>query len=158
MYDTIIGNPSYVRFQDIRLQTRHRLDTAPFDSRSNLYLFFIWKAIDHLTDGGELIFVALRDFLKATSTRNLNGRLYEQGSFTHFRELGDQKVLRQFAPNCAAWRWVKGRQTRATDSGAVFSHSEGQIWFGPLGRGRLGDMFEVKLGAINGADSIFAHS
>ena len=41
LYDTIAGNPPYVRFQDIRPQTRQMLDTAPFDCRSNLYLFFI---------------------------------------------------------------------------------------------------------------------
>lgn len=156
LYDTIIGNPPYVRFQDIRPETKQRLPAGVFDCRSNLYLFFVWKAIDHLALGGELIFVTPRDFLKATSASALNRRLYKEGSFTHFRELGDQRVFAGFSPNCAVWRWVKGRKTRQTEDGAVFSHSAGQIWFGQPARGRIGDFFEVKVGAVSGADRIFA--
>ena len=52
-YDTIIGNPPYVRFQDIPHQTLARLDGEMFDRRSNLYLHFIEKAVRHLRRGGE---------------------------------------------------------------------------------------------------------
>lgn len=38
--DTIIGNPPYVRYQDILTTTRSKLPKG-FDNRSNLYLFFI---------------------------------------------------------------------------------------------------------------------
>src|SRR5437879_1960565 len=34
-FDTIIGNPPYVRFQDIPERTRAKLDMRHFDSRSN---------------------------------------------------------------------------------------------------------------------------
>ena len=40
---TIIGSPPYVRFQDIRPETRRRLSSHHFDGRSNLYLFFYRK-------------------------------------------------------------------------------------------------------------------
>ena len=40
--DTIIGNPPYVRYQDILSSTKSKLSTN-FDNRSNLYLFFIEK-------------------------------------------------------------------------------------------------------------------
>ena len=155
-YETVIGNPPYVRFQDIRPDTKQMLNTEMFDCRSNLYLFFIWKSIDHLTDGGELIFITPRDFLKATSAVELNRRLYEEGSFSHFQELGDQKVFGEFAPNCAIWRWVKGRRARKIAGGSVFRYSNGQAWFGAASDGRLGDDFEVKVGAVSGADRIFS--
>ena len=155
-YETIIGNPPYVRFQDIRQDTKQMLSTEMFDCRSNLYLFFIWKSIDHLADGGELIFITPRDFLKATSAVELNRRLYEEGSFSHFQELGDQKVFGEFAPNCAIWRWVKGRRARKIAGGNVFRYSNGQAWFGAAIDGRLGDDFEVKVGAVSGADRIFS--
>ena len=59
-FDTIIGNPPYVRHQDILPQTKSLLPGG-FDKRSNLYLFFIRKALDHLRIGGELIFITPRD-------------------------------------------------------------------------------------------------
>lgn len=156
-FETIIGNPPYVRFQDINPLTKQLLDTEHFDYRSNLYLFFIWKSIDHLTEGGELIFITPRDFLKATSASVLNQRLYEQGSFSHFEELGDKRVFGEFAPNCAIWRWVKGRRDRYIDGGGVFRYQNGQAWFGPTSDGILGDDFEVKVGAVSGADRVFAN-
>ncbi|EJF05956.1 methyltransferase family protein, partial [Thiovulum sp. ES] len=56
-FETIIGNPPYVRFQDIRFDTKFKLDMKIFDKRTNLYKFFIYKSIQHLEDGGELIFI-----------------------------------------------------------------------------------------------------
>ncbi|MCK6391376.1 MAG: Eco57I restriction-modification methylase domain-containing protein, partial [Azonexus sp.] len=53
-FDTIIGNPPYVRYQDIAESTRKKLKSSLFDKRSNLFLFFIEKCIRHLTPGGEL--------------------------------------------------------------------------------------------------------
>lgn len=154
-YETIIGNPPYVRFQDINSDTKQKLNIEKFDRRSNLYLFFIWKSIDHLTNRGELIFITPRDFLKATSAANLNQRLYEEGSFTHFIELGDKKIFGKYSPNCAIWRWVKGKQTHKISDGKTFKYNNGQIWFGDDSDGRLGDYFEIKVGAVSGADKIF---
>ena len=67
-FDTIIGNPPYVSFQDISESTKSKLDMQLFNSRANLYLFFIEKCIRHLTSHGELIFIVPRDFLKSTSS------------------------------------------------------------------------------------------
>ncbi len=51
-FDTIIGNPPYIRYRDIPEATRNKLSSELFDERSNLYLFFIEKSIQHLNDGG----------------------------------------------------------------------------------------------------------
>ena len=40
-FDTVIGNPPYVRYQDIRQATKRLLPMQWFDRRSNLYLFFV---------------------------------------------------------------------------------------------------------------------
>lgn len=52
-FSTIIGNPPYVRFQDIKLGTKKKLKTD-FDKRTNLYIHFIDKCLDHLKGGGSL--------------------------------------------------------------------------------------------------------
>ena len=85
-FDTIIGNPPYVRHQDILRDTKARLDATRFDGRSNLYLYFIEKCVRHLKPGGELIFITPRDFIKLTAARKPNAWLFDQGSLTDFIE------------------------------------------------------------------------
>lgn len=160
-FATVIGNPPYVRFQDIPPATRALLPMENFDRRTNLYLFFIDKCLDHLRAGGELIFITPRDFFKATGARKLNRRLYAEGAFTHCRETGDEKIFPGFSPACAVWRWQKGRRCRSLADGRVFRFQAGQIWFDAPGGAHektptLGDVFTVKVGAVSGADRIFA--
>lgn len=155
-FDTIIGNPPYVRYQDIKPATKALLPMQMFDKRSNLYLFFIAKCIEHLNSKGELIFITPRDFLKATNAVKLNNALYTQGSMTHYFELGDETIFKGYSPNCAIWRWVKNRKSRRMSTGGIFCHRDGQLWFGDnRPASRLGDYFDVKVGAVSGADDVF---
>ena len=159
-FDSIVGNPPYVRFQDILPSTQELLDIDRFNARTNLYIFFIDKCIDHLSDGGELIFITPRDFLKATSAENLNTRLYNEGTLTHYKEMGDATVFSGFSPSCAIWRWQKGKAfaSREMDCGRTFSCVNGQIYFDDIPQTCIADFFDVKVGAVSGADDIFVRS
>ena len=188
-FDTIIGNPPYVRFQDISPATKKNihnflislaantpasalsaaLSSAPapppysipaFDSRTNLYLFFIYKAVLHLKDKGELIFITPRDFTKATSAKNLNEYLFQNGTITHFQDYGDTKIFQNATPNCAVWRFEKGKSSPRMADGRTFLCHQGQLTFSPAEQPhppthRIGDSFEVKVGAVSGADHIY---
>ena len=158
VFDTVIGNPPYVRYQDILPETLARLDSRLFDARSNLYLFFIEKAVRHLKPGGELIFIVPRDFIKLTAARRLNAWLFEQGSITDFIETGDSRIFGGFSPNCAIFRFEKGRTDRRLSDGRVFTLQDGQLLFlrGDY-RVRLAELFDVKVGAVSGADPVFTH-
>lgn len=155
-FDTIIGNPPYVRFQDILPETKKKLSMQLFDERSNLYLFFIEKCIYHLNEGGELIFITPRDFLKATSSIKLNKFIYENGTITDIIDLGDAKIFNGFTPNCMIWRFEKGNFTRKTNVYQNFTFCNGQLlftsndYFIPFK-----SIFFVKVGAVSGADKIF---
>lgn len=178
-FDTIIGNPPYVRFQDIPPATRRLLARGPhlphFDGRSNLYLFFVEKCLRHLPAGGELIFITPRDFLKATSAVKLNRLLYEAGSITDAIELGDARVFADALPNCLIWRFEKGRRERGMRYAEIgtrddvaaalaapawqprhFLECGGHLMFArgdyPL---RLADVAFVKVGAVSGADELY---
>ncbi|MEY2633752.1 MAG: hypothetical protein RIR00_2406 [Pseudomonadota bacterium] len=174
-FATIIGNPPYVRYQDILPATRARLKSRLFDARSNLYLFFIEKAVRQLAPGGELIFITPRDFLKATASIKLNPWLLQQGAFTDVIELGDAKVFPDAVPNCLIWRFEKDREARNLRYAEI---GYGNQWAAQLAapaweerdcvecgghllflRGhyplRLGDLAEVKVGAVSGADDIY---
>jgi len=178
-FDTIIGNPPYVRFQDIGATTRALIarspHASPFDGRANLYLFFIEKCLRHLQPGGELIFITPRDFLKATSAVKLNRLLFEAGTITDAIELGDARVFADALPNCLIWRFEKGRFERTMRYAEIgvgddlaaslaaprwqtrhFVESNGHLMFTrgdyPL---HLADIAFVKVGAVSGADEIY---
>lgn len=155
-FATIIGNPPYVRHRDIAEDTRAKLDMRLFDRHANLFLFFIEKAVRHLQPGGELIFITPRDFCKLTSARRLNEMLFRNGTITHFEDLGDAKVFQGACPNCAIWRFEKGNMTHRMADGREFRCVDGQLYFDAASDAVLGELFEVKVGAVSGADSIFA--
>lgn len=157
-FDTIIGNPPYVRYQDIPPATLALLDGEMFDRRSNLFLHFIEKAVRHLRRGGELIFIVPREFAKLTAARKLNAFLYEEGDITDFVELGDARIFGAHNPNCAIFRFERGRRERRLHDGRHFALVDGQLMFlrGDY-RLPLGELFDVKVGAVSGADEIFAH-
>ena len=175
-FDTVIGNPPYVRYQDISPATRALLREDGFDGRSNLYLFFIEKCVRHLAPGGELIFITPRDFLKSTSARALNRWLFERGTITHAIELGDARVFAGALPNCLIWRYELGnlshhcawaRIGQGDELAAAleqprwqrrhFSECAGHLLFAqgdyPY---RLADVASVKVGAVSGLDAIYA--
>lgn len=84
-YDGIIMNPPYVRQEKIDdLEelgiTKEFLRKNPiFDglpSTANLYMYFLLKAIDLLSDGGELVVIFPSSWMKARSGTNFNKLLY----------------------------------------------------------------------------------
>ena len=173
-FETIIGNPPYVRNRWISADTRAKIAAGGyaelFDGHANLYLYFIYKSVQHLRAGGELIFITPRDFVKTTGARKLNEYLYNEGSITHFHDFGDERIFSGAMPNCAVWRFERSRASRLLDDGREFLCLDGQIYFlngldsdtkedsRASGRRRLGDDFEVRVGAVSGADEIFTNA
>ena len=157
-FATIIGNPPYVGFQQIEEGTKGKLDMTFFDGRTNLFYFFIEKCVRHLGSGGELIFVVPRDFPQATAARRLNRWLFDQGSITDFREIGDQAFVGA-TPPCCVFRFEKGRMDRTMTDGRIFAEHDGQLLFLPAGtRGvPLSEFFTVAVGGLTGADDLFTN-
>lgn len=165
-FDTVIGNPPYVRFQDISESTKALLDGTLFDGRTNLALFFIEKAVRHLRPGGELIFIVPREFIKLTAACRLNRKLFEEGTITHWIETGDYRIFDGAVPNCAIFRFELGNFTRKTLyrewnkpwQVRRFVEMDGQLTFPSSDLFvPLASLFIVKVGAVSGADDIFEH-
>ena len=166
-YETIIGNPPYVRFQDILNETKEKLPMVLFDERSNLFLFFIYKSIQHLAFNGELIFITPRDFLKLTSAKKLNEFIFNNGTITDYLECGDNKIFKDATPNCAIWRFEKNNFKRETNYKNLnddywqikkFFLNEGQLLFLKNDYHiKLSDIVQVKVGAVSGDDEIFTN-
>ena len=164
-FDTIIGNPPYVRFSDISESTKEKIEKE-FAGRlehkkTNLYIFFIDRCIDLLNDGGELIFITPREFLKSTCAEPLNEKMLAKGSITHFFDMGDKRIFKGAAPSVAIWRFEKGCYNKSveTNNGAkTIVINRGQISFINFKNpSHLGEYFDIKVGGVSGLDKIFAH-
>lgn len=152
-FDTIIGNPPYVKYQEIYSETLNKLPDI-LDKRSNLYLFFMWKSIDLLKDNGELIFIVPRDFLKTTSARPLNIRFIQEGCFTYFHEFGDEKIFADASPNVCIFRWVKNPHAH----NAIFAYeNNGYLQFECTKENTIliSELFEIKTGGVTGCNEIY---
>ena len=157
-FDTIIGNPPYVRFRDICEKTKSLLDMSLFNERTNLYMFFIYKAIKHLKDNGELIFITPREFLKATSSIELNNFIYENGTITDLINFGDKIIFKDYNPNVIIFRYEKGNFSRVTNGCKRFCNINGQLLFLTKEYSvPFSDLFYVKVGGVSGADRIFTN-
>ena len=175
-FDSIIGNPPYVRFQDIKESTKMLLNMESFDKRTNLYIFFIEKSIDHLNENGEIVFIVPREFIKSTASKNLNQKISNLGTITHLLDLGDSKIFKNAAPNCVIFRFEKNNFSRHTNVSTIyldrseasqdlsilewekhnFSCNSGQLLFTSKSYpNSLNEIADVKVGAVSGADEIF---
>lgn len=144
-FDTIIGNPPYVKYNQILSATKSLLSDIPLNGLSNLYLYFIWRCIDLLNPNGELIFVVPRDFIKTTSARPLNRRLFTEGGFTWFEEFGDENTFDNAQPNVVIFRWVKGGQHKIS-----ISENGGFLSFSNKSGVTVGEVFDAYVGGVSG--------
>ncbi len=94
--------------------------------------------------------------IKTTTSVKLNEWIYQEGTITHFFELGDQKIFPNAMPNCVIFRFCKHNFSRITNDGLQFLCKKGILYF--LNRSytqKLSEVFKVKVGAVSGCDKIF---
>lgn len=164
-YTTIIGNPPYVSFKNISKDTLSKIQMksymSSYDNRTNLYIHFIRKCVEHLENNGEMILITPREFIKATSSIKLNSFLYENGTITDWYEYGDDVVFKGYSPTVVVWRFEKNnfsRKTRTNDGTMDFKSNDGQISFTNSNNIiKFSDIFFVKVGAVSGMDEIFTN-
>jgi adenine-specific DNA-methyltransferase len=162
-YDTIVGNPPYVSFKNIIGSTIDKINNIEYfngyDNRTNLYIFFIRKCVEHLNENGELIFITPREFIKSTSAIKLNNFLYKNGTITDWFEYGDNMVFKGYSPNVVIFRYEKNNFSRITNTNTgtkTFNINDGQISFTDNNYSvKFSDLFFVKVGAVSGLDRVF---
>jgi adenine-specific DNA-methyltransferase len=162
-YDLIIANPPYVKYGNIIDSTKSNLDMNFFNEKSNLYLHFIKKCIDLLSDSGELVFFNPIEFLKATSSEKLNEYIHNHGTITHFIDYGDKSVFKSASPNVCIWRFKKGDFSRTCIHNGIektFVINSGKINFQILNEDtiELGQIFQIKVGGVSGLDKLFINA
>ena len=99
-YDYVIGNPPYVRIQNLQKELIQQLKeeypeylTGNFD----LYMYFILKGLDMLNDDGKLIYIVPNSLLYNKSCSKLKRYLFENGLVEYIIDFRDKKMFANYS-------------------------------------------------------------
>jgi len=93
-YDVVIGNPPYIRWKNLEPELKEELAHNSlwnhyFNSLCDYLFIFILKSIEHLKDGGELIFICTEYWMNTTHSVSLRNYMCDHGYISelyHFKE------------------------------------------------------------------------
>ena len=154
-FDTIFGNPPYVRFQLIEDISKIK---SKFSSL-NLYLYFIEKSFYHLKDDGELIFIIPREFLTSSRASVVRELLHNNGTITDIIDYQEQKMFDDASPYIIIIRYEKGNFSYKTKYDSFIKKQifiDGFIKFDDgKEKQTLDTFFDVKVGIVSGDNNIY---
>jgi len=144
-YDTIIGNPPYVK-----------------TTTGNLYLDFVDKCYSLLNEGGELIFIVPSDFIKLTSSGKIINMMMSNGTFTHIIRPDNESLFENASIDVIVFRYCKdsslpniiavnGDEKYLTNTNGILTFSDdAQTQMSPLS-----EHFDIYVGMVTGKESVF---
>ena len=157
-FDTIVGNPPYVKYQEIENENKIK---SQFSSL-NLYLYFIEKSFYHLSENGEIVFIIPRDFLTSTRAKGIRKLLFENGTITNIIDFQEEKMFDDADPYVIIIRYEKNNLSHKTNyeiNGGSTEKKEvlsnGYLKYVKKEGRLLKDYFDIKVGIVSGANSIF---
>ena len=148
-YKTIIGNPPYVK-------TNH----------GNLYIDFIEKCFNLLSDKGELIFIVPSDFLKLTHSSKIINKMMENGTFTHIIHPNKENLFKEANIDVIIFRYCRDtslpQKCLVNNQEKYLIHTNGIITFSDNelleGIKTVKDYFDVYVGMVTGKEDVFKNN
>jgi len=147
-YPLIIGNPPFVKTK-----------------KGNLYIDFVRKSLDLLSDGGEMIFVIPSGFFKMTRTVELIQKMLVEGSITHIFQPDNENLFDQASVDIIVFRYCKDPSLEKivmfNSELKLICNSHGLVTFvnqGCVSGMTLGDLFDGYVGLVSGKEEVFKNS
>ena len=144
-YDTIIGNPPYVKTKT-----------------GNLYIRFIEKCYKLLNKNGELIFIVPSDFIKLTSSSKIINEMMDNGSFTHIIHPHNEKLFENASIDVIVFRYCKNnklqKKTLLNGKEKYLINSNGIITFSdssPENLSLFSEYFDIYVGMVTGKEKVY---
>lgn len=144
-YDTIIGNPPYIRTK-----------------KSNLYIEFTEKCYNLLNDNGELIFIVPSDFFKLTTASKLLDKMMQNGTFTHIFHPQNEKMFENALIDIIIFRYCKNstldKTTFYNNKKLNINNSNGLITFDENktnNKTTFKDYFDIYVGLVSGKEDVY---
>jgi adenine-specific DNA-methyltransferase len=94
-YDIVIGNPPYIRIQNLSEDNRNIIKNE-FDlltGNIDIFMYFIMKSLSLLNDTGKLIFIIPNSFLYTKSCSKLKDYLFSSNLVEYLIDFKDKKIF-----------------------------------------------------------------
>ncbi len=111
-YDVVIGNPPYIRWKNLEPELKEELEydilwNKYFNSLCDYLFIFILKSIEHLNEGGELIFICTDYWLNTTHSASLRNYMCEHGYFSEIYHFKEAPLFEKVTASFIIFRFIK---------------------------------------------------
>ena len=112
-YDVIIGNPPFIRWKNLEEELKNELATSVlwnryFNSLCDYLFIFILKSIEHLDEGGELVFICSDYWINSTHAASLRNYMVTHGYFDKIYHFKEAPLFEKVNASFIIFRYVKG--------------------------------------------------
>ncbi len=108
-FDLIIGNPPYVHFNQLTLETQEITKKILKTRECDIYYAFILKSIELLKDNGELIYIVPYHFFYNTYAKMLREYILHYGKFEIIIDLDETRIFNEENPETIIFKFIKGK-------------------------------------------------
>lgn len=114
-FDMVIGNPPYIRWRNLPESLKNELAenslwASYFNSLCDYLYIFILKSVEHLKDGGELIFITPEYWINTKHSESLRNYLSENGYFTDIIHFNETPIFDDVASSIIIFRYIKSKK------------------------------------------------
>ncbi|MFW9823257.1 MAG: Eco57I restriction-modification methylase domain-containing protein, partial [Candidatus Thorarchaeota archaeon] len=114
-FDIVIGNPPYVRWKNLTKEQRNFLSSSSFwhkrmNGLTDILQPFIFKSVDHLNSGGELIFITPSFWMQTLHSYPLRRFLNENGSIEFVINFGEIRIFSNVNLNLVIFKYKKEKK------------------------------------------------
>ena len=110
-FDLIIGNPPYIKSNKLPVNIKENVKNITGSLEANIYYAFIFKSIELLKEGGELIYILPYDFFYNTYASKLRNYMLENGYFINIIDFGENKIFEDASVETIIFHYIKNTST-----------------------------------------------
>ena len=116
-FDIIIGNPPYIRWKNLEPELKAELENnliwnKYFNSLCDYLFIFILKSIEHLNEGGELIFICTEYWMNTTHSATLRNYMCQNGYFTEIYHFKETPLFEKVTASFIIFKYIKSKKKK----------------------------------------------
>lgn len=111
-FSIVIGNPPYVRWRNQPDEVRNDIIQRKFwnnriNALADILQAFIFKSIDHLIEGGELLFITPKFWLQTLHAANLREYILQSGYIDLIIDCNEKKIFSGVSSNLIIFKFIR---------------------------------------------------
>ena len=131
-YDLVIGPPPYIRWKNLEDSLKAELSgnylwNKYFNSLCDYLYIFILKSIEHLNEGGELIFICPEYWLNTTHSISLRNYMVENGYFEKIYHFNETPIFEKVTVSIIIFKYIKKKEHHSPKISLMKYHSKQRL-------------------------------